>query len=154
MSNLADLIEQYLRRMLSQQNVVELQRRELARMFRCAPSQINYVLETRFTVPRGFLIESRRGSGGFIRISQVQWKDYDDLPQLLENLIPAAIEERTLEGILDSLVEKELLEIETARLMLNLILQDYHQLPPEYAPYLRSRFIKSILLVLGSKGDS
>lgn len=154
MSNLADLIEQYLRRMLSQQNRVELQRRELARMFRCAPSQINYVLETRFTLTRGFLIESRRGSGGFIRISQVQWKANENLPQLLEQLIPAAIEEGTLESVLDSLVDKKLLEVETARLVLNLMLQDYHQLPPEYAAFLRSSFIKAMLLVLGRKEDS
>ena len=63
MGSLADLIEQYLQQLLAQANQVELQRRELAKMFRCVPSQINYVLETRFTVDRGYLIESRRGGG-------------------------------------------------------------------------------------------
>ena len=63
MGSLADLIEQYLQQLLAQANQVELQRRELAKMFRCVPSQINYVLETRFTVDRGYLIESRRAAG-------------------------------------------------------------------------------------------
>lgn len=148
MSNLADLIEQYLRRILTQQKMVELQRRELAKMFRCAPSQINYVLETRFTLERGFLIESRRGSGGYIRISEVQWKSGTNLPQLLEEIIPQTVESGILQDILESLVRKQLLPAETALLAQSLMEQDFDHLPPEYAGYLRSRFIKALLMIL------
>lgn len=73
MGSLSDFIEQYLRQMLSAAgtNAIEIQRRELARIFRCSPSQINYVLETRFSSDQGFIIDSRRGGGGYIRIRQI-----------------------------------------------------------------------------------
>ena len=64
MSSLSDLIEQYLREQLARAESIEIQRRQLARMFRCVPSQINYVLETRFTIHHGYLVHSRRGGGG------------------------------------------------------------------------------------------
>lgn len=73
MGNIADLIERFILSRLSGQNdnFVLLQRNELADELACAPSQISYVLSTRFTVERGFLVESRRGSGGYIRVIKV-----------------------------------------------------------------------------------
>jgi len=73
MGNIADLIEKFILSRLSRQNdnFVLLQRNELADELACAPSQISYVLSTRFTVERGFLVESRRGSGGYIRVIKV-----------------------------------------------------------------------------------
>jgi len=73
MGNIADLIEKFILSRLSGQNdnFVLLQRNELADELACAPSQISYVLSTRFTVERGFLVESRRGSGGYIRVIKV-----------------------------------------------------------------------------------
>ena len=73
MSNLAGRIEIYLKRLLdaSPNATLILQRKELAERFQCVPSQINYVLSTRFTVERGYLVESRRGGGGFLRIRRL-----------------------------------------------------------------------------------
>lgn len=70
---LADRIENYIKWLLnrSTDGVVELQRQELAERFTCVPSQISYVLSTRFTIERGYLVESRRGGGGYIRIARV-----------------------------------------------------------------------------------
>lgn len=69
MATLAEQIEAHLKRLLAASNgIIEIQRRELARLFACVPSQINYVLETRFTPERGYRVESRRGGGGYIRI--------------------------------------------------------------------------------------
>ncbi len=65
---MTDDIEAHLLALLVGRGAVELQRGELAERFGCAPSQINYVLLTRFTSARGFLIESRRGGGGYIRL--------------------------------------------------------------------------------------
>lgn len=66
MGNLADRIEEYLKQILEKttEGYIVLQRSELAGEFECVPSQINYVLDTRFTVERGYLVESRRGGGG------------------------------------------------------------------------------------------
>jgi len=73
MANLADMIEEFILNRLDQEQdgVVILRRNELAETLACAPSQISYVLSTRFTLNRGFIVESRRGSGGFIRIARL-----------------------------------------------------------------------------------
>ena len=85
MSNLASSIELYLRRLLdaSPNATICLQRRELAAHFACVPSQINYVLSTRFTLERGYLVESRRGGGGYLRIRRLDL-NRDKVLQLLE----------------------------------------------------------------------
>ena len=72
MSNIADLIESYiLQRLAAQQNRnIILKRADIANAIECAPSQISYVLNTRFTIARGFTVESRRGLGGYIRIER------------------------------------------------------------------------------------
>ncbi len=85
MSNLADSIELYIRRLLdaSPNSTISLQRKELAEHFACVPSQINYVLSTRFTLERGYLVESRRGGGGYLRIRRLDL-NRDKVLQLLE----------------------------------------------------------------------
>ena len=83
MSNIADLIEAYILRQLAaqQDGKVELRRTDIADEISCAPSQISYVLSTRFTQDKGFVVESRRGLGGFIRIVQVPTRNmvYQDM---------------------------------------------------------------------------
>lgn len=82
-ANIADLIEAYILRQLAakQDGKVELRRTDIADEISCAPSQISYVLSTRFTQEKGFVVESRRGLGGFIRIVQVPMTDmvYQDM---------------------------------------------------------------------------
>lgn len=88
MSNIADLIEEYILRQLAQHQdgKVELRRTDIADKISCAPSQISYVLSTRFTQDKGFVVESRRGLGGFIRIVQVPLKNlvYQDMLDKLD----------------------------------------------------------------------
>lgn len=73
MPNLTDYIEDYLKKLLaiSSRHYVDIKRQELASKFACVPSQINYVLSSRFSLERGYLVESRRGGGGYIRIYRV-----------------------------------------------------------------------------------
>lgn len=73
MANVADIIEKWILRRLSDQDedIIVLQRNELADELECAPSQISYVLSTRFTSERGFIVESRRGTGGYVRIARM-----------------------------------------------------------------------------------
>lgn len=83
MFTLSDNIEDYIKKLLSlsARQQVDIQRRELAGKFNCVPSQINYVLSTRFTPERGYLVESRRGGRGYIRILRIKplsrtWEDF------------------------------------------------------------------------------
>ncbi len=73
MASLCHHIEEYLKRLLaiSPRRYIDIQRKELAGKFGCVPSQINYVLDTRFSLDRGYLVESKRGGRGFIRIYRV-----------------------------------------------------------------------------------
>lgn len=75
---LSDKIEYYLKNMLEKnpRGKIEIQRRGLAEIFQCVPSQINYVLETRFSLQSGYIVESQRGGGGYIRIIKMS-KDED-----------------------------------------------------------------------------
>jgi transcriptional regulator of stress and heat shock response len=75
MARLSDTIEDFIKALLEEANESELQiqRNELASYFSCAPSQINYVLTTRFTSDKGYYIESRRGGGGYIVIRRVEY---------------------------------------------------------------------------------
>ena len=68
---ISDNIERFIREMLAEDESIELKRNELANYFKCVPSQINYVISTRFTTERGFSVESRRGGGGYIKITRV-----------------------------------------------------------------------------------
>jgi len=72
MARLSDIIEEFIKELINDTNgSVEIQRNELASKFRCVPSQINYVISTRFTSDQGYFVESRRGGGGFISIKRV-----------------------------------------------------------------------------------
>lgn len=72
--NISDIIEQYLKRVLDQngKEILEIKRSEIADKFQCVPSQINYVINTRFTSERGYIVESKRGGGGYIRIIKIK----------------------------------------------------------------------------------
>lgn len=86
MSNLADIIEDFIKDMFRQMpgGILDIQRNEMANRFGCAPSQINYVLTTRFTLDRGYFIESRRGGGGYIRIKKLKIREDEFLKEIIE----------------------------------------------------------------------
>ena len=78
MSNISDIIEEFILQQLEDSDNIDLSRNELANFFSCAPSQINYVLSTRFTAPKGYIVESHRGGGGFIRLIRVNYEKNDE----------------------------------------------------------------------------
>lgn len=110
MSVLADKIEQLILHKLleeEEENIV-LRRNELADELNCAPSQISYVLSTRFSNDKGFLVESRRGSGGFVRIIRLAPKKQDRTPVLLQERLPAvSITMDDLDGFLYQLLKQK-----------------------------------------------
>src|SRR5699024_12829864 len=79
--SISDIIEQYLKKILQQneEKMIEIKRSEIADQFQCVPSQINYVINTRFTIEKGYQIESKRGGGGYIRIIRIENRDKIEL---------------------------------------------------------------------------
>ena len=81
---ISDIIEEFIMSSLDDDSFIELSRNDLAKFFSCVPSQINYVLNTRFTVNRGFVVESQRGGGGYIKVVRVQDNSSNFLANALE----------------------------------------------------------------------
>ena len=92
--NMSDLIESYLKNVLHKNETVEIRRSEIADQFNCVPSQINYVINTRFTIQQGYVVESKRGGGGYIRIMKVNLVDEMDVLNALGDLVPEELSER------------------------------------------------------------
>lgn len=94
--NMSDIIEAYLKKVLGQDEQVEIRRSEMADRFNCVPSQINYVINTRFTVQQGYLVESKRGGGGYIRIIKVKLLDEVEMLDMMIDIIGSKILKRML----------------------------------------------------------
>ena len=116
--NMSDIIEAYLKQALSEQEQVEIRRSEIASRFDCVPSQINYVINTRFTVQQGYLVESKRGGGGYIRIMKVKMLEESDILDRMIDLIGDRIDEKDSLAIVQTLYDEEVVSRRESKLML------------------------------------
>jgi transcriptional regulator CtsR len=150
MGNLADRIEEYLKRILEQtsEGFIMLQRSELAGEFSCVPSQINYVLDTRFTVERGYLVESRRGGGGYLRIVRLGLGLEGQYQQVMQQLIGEQLSYNRSNGLVERLVDEELVTAREAAMIKSVLSGD--ALSGEFRDWdaLRARLMKNILTAL------
>lgn len=119
MGNLADNMEYYLKKLLSLSaaGYLDIQRKELAGKFNCVPSQVNYVLTTRFTLEQGYLVESRRGGKGYLRIKKVDTEGWELPGGILQDLQEGAVNEAQARGVIDRLVSGKYISIRESRLM-------------------------------------
>ena len=152
---LSDAIEQFIKTMLTQEAPeVELKRNELAEYFNCAPSQINYVLATRFTPDHGYIIESRRGGGGYIRIFRMTQDTSEHLLYLLHERVGDSIDALAASHLVQQLRERELVTDGEAAMM-NAALSPQAlslPLPAEMKDALRARILKNMLLEVARRG--
>ena len=151
---LSDSIEQFIKTMLAQEEQeVELKRNELAEYFGCAPSQINYVLATRFTPDHGYIIESRRGGGGYIRIFRMQQDTGKQLVYLLNERIGDSISALSANHLIQQLQEREIVTPDEAALMAAAVSAQSLSLPlPEaLKDALRAKILKSMLMEAARK---
>ena len=107
--NTSDHIEAYIKAILDQAGIVELQRSQLADTFQVVPSQINYVIKTRFTESRGYLVESKRGGGGYIRIGRIEFSNHHEMLRDLLYSIGERVSQEIYEDVLQLLVEQDLM---------------------------------------------
>jgi len=118
-SNLSDIIEGFIKELMDANNndAVEIQRNILAQQFDCSPSQINYVLTTRFTNDRGYVVESRRGGGGYIRILKVRSSMDEELKRILNETIGDSITLNKALDLINALLEREVITEDEKRVM-------------------------------------
>ncbi len=147
MSNLANRIEEYLKRILGQaeDGYVVLQRGFLADFFSCAPSQINYVLTTRFTAERGYLVESRRGGGGYLRIVKLGLDPEGKFQRLMGELIGHEISQERAHSLIDRLEEEEIFTKREAILIKSIVAEKVLAEVVPSSAVLRARMMKEIL---------
>lgn len=147
MANISDIIEQFLLASLKQGDKISISRNELADYFDCAPSQINYVLATRFTLDRGYVIESRRGGGGYVTVLKVSGKS-DILDELSKTNISEGISYNRAMQLIDRLMDEGHLSAKEGVLLKPLISDKALVAPGVNKDILRASLIKNLAIEL------
>ena len=147
MKNISNVIEGYLKALLEEsiQDYIEIQRNELATLFNCVPSQINYVLNTRFSAGRGYIVESRRGGGGYIRIVKLPLDQRVHLVLEIRKLIGEEISHNDATGLIKRLREEALLSSREEALMLAAVDNNVLRISPPVSDRLRALLLKSMI---------
>lgn len=155
MRNISDLIEQYLKQMIreSAEGTVEIQRSELADKFSCVPSQINYVIATRFTLEQGYLVESKRGGGGYIRIRKLELPTHQPIHEHVLRTIGSRIDQSAAEGLISQLEEANLLNAREAKLLKAAVTREAIAVNLPLRDELRARLLKAMLIALLVEGS-
>ncbi|MGI6518745.1 MAG: CtsR family transcriptional regulator [Bacillota bacterium] len=150
MGSLSDYIESYLKLLLDNgpHDCVEVQRRELAERFRCAPSQINYVLSTRFTVERGYVVETRRGGGGYIRIYRLDEEPETSGIHMVYESVGDAIDRKAAEDLIARLVDMGVLDERDAACVRAAVFDQEDTEAPELERIIRARVLRAILMLM------
>ena len=143
--NMSDLIESYLKNVLHKNETVEIRRSEIADQFNCVPSQINYVINTRFTIQQGYVVESKRGGGGYIRIMKVNLVDEMDILNALSDLVPEELSAREGNHLLQNLYENKLITKREAQMMSLMMEKDTFPSNVKNAAEVRSKMMKKLI---------
>ena len=151
---LSDSIEQFIKELLNEEATeVELKRNELAEYFGCAPSQINYVLATRFSPDHGYLTESRRGGGGYIRIVRVVRSGSQRLMYLVNDRIGDSLGEEECLRMISQLKEQRTVTADEAALMASAVSTRALSVPvPDTLKNaMRAKMMKSMLMTIAAR---
>ena len=149
MHNMSDIIEQYIKRLFEESNedVVEIQRANIAQRFDCVPS-LNYVIKTRFTNEHGYEIESKRGGGGYIRITKIENKDATGYINHLLQLIGPSISQQQAYYIIDGLLDKMLINEREAKMIQAVIDRETLSMDMVSRDIIRANILKRLLPVI------
>lgn len=150
MHNISDVIEAYLKNVISgnAQNIVEIKRSEIADRFACVPSQINYVINTRFTLERGYLVESKRGGGGYIRITRIINTSKTALLDEIINLIQPEVAQQTALAFIERMVDDELITKREAKIMMSALTRETLAFELPFRDEFRARIMTAMLITL------
>lgn len=155
-SSLTKIIEEYIAQLIGEtdEGSISLRRKDLAKRFGCVPSQINYVLRSRFAPENGFLVESQRGGHGYIRVVQLTFKDCDEKVGHLSDLIGNAITEQESRRLLVNLQNREVVS-PRERLIIEVALRNQEEngrtlfdISPYRRDLMRAELLKKLLTSL------
>ncbi len=146
--SMSDVIEAYLKEILASRSTVEIKRSDIAERFDCVPSQINYVINTRFTQEHGYMVESKRGGGGYIRILKIEVIDDAHALEEMAALIGSAITYRNATTIINTLLEDEIIDQREAILMFSMIDPEFLSGLSTQEDELRAMLLRQMLMQL------
>ena len=146
---ISDMIASFIQEALDEADgVLELQRSDLAQRFGCVPSQINYVMSTRFSPERGYIVESRRGGNGYIRITRVHM-DHQTLLMHIINSIGDSLDLPSARALLSNMVDSEAMDLQLARCLLAAISdRSLQSVPTAHRNAIRADIFKQVLIQL------
>lgn len=147
--NTSDSIEEHIKQLLSQSGTAEIQRSQLADIFQVVPSQINYVIKTRFTESRGYVVESKRGGGGYIRIAKVAFSDRHHMLGNLVSKYCQAPSEQVFTDVMQFLYDEGVITEREGNMLLAM---SSDEVLGKDAVQIRARQLRKILQRLDRKG--
>ncbi|BCU80355.1 transcriptional regulator [Polycladomyces abyssicola] len=153
---ITDIIEHHLKKILNESptGMIEIKRSELAHLFQCVPSQINYVISTRFTLEKGYVVESKRGGGGFIRIRKVKHASKRTYFDVLLKQIGQSIHQAAAEDVIDRLRDDGIITEREAKLMRKSVSREVLTLPVNVRDQVRAGLMRAwVAILLADKGE-
>lgn len=148
MANISDIIEQFILKTMGEDESVDISRNELASFFSCAPSQINYVLETRFTVDKGFVKESRRGGGGYIKISKINLDNDEYVSNLILESVGDELPQKRFSQILEKLKNEKIISDKEKDIIFSALSDSSLSMPFTIKDSIRAKAFKNVLTTL------
>ena len=143
---ISDLIEEFIKDLFEEgDELIEIQRNDLAEHFNCVPSQINYVISTRFTPDHGYYVESKRGGGGSIKIKRVNIAKSDYLMHIINN-IGQRLTDNECTILINNFLSLGIISAKEAKLLKVVTSNNVLNIENEKRDYLRANILKNVLL--------
>ena len=142
---ISDIIEEFIKDLFNNEEEIEIQRNDLAQKVNCVPSQINYVISTRFKPSQGYYVESRRGGGGHITIKKISNTRSDYLMHIIEN-IGDTLQNSEADILISDFLTYNLVNNKEAKLLKVATSDNVLDVPKEYRDKLRASILKNMLL--------
>lgn len=143
--NMSDIIEAYIKKILNAEEQIEIRRNEMADRFNCVPSQINYVINTRFTEQQGYAVESKRGGGGYIRIMKVKILDQVELLDKLIAIVGESITQKDAFAVTQNLYSRGIITKREGNLMLSVLDKSLSPYTGEHEERIRALLLRNFL---------
>ena len=143
---ISDMIEEFIKDLFDEQNeAIEIQRNELAEQFKCVPSQINYVISTRFKPQQGYYVESKRGGGGNIKIRKINNTKSDYIMHIINN-VGKTITTNDIDILLSDFLTYNIITAQEAKLLKVATSDNVLKLDKDIKDEVRARIFKNMLL--------